>query len=253
MTQRQREGMLILVRHGQSTANVDGTFTGVLDVDLTPTGAAESRHVGQLLRTEGFVPDAVFTSTLRRAIKSTRLVLDVLKSTVVPLRDWRLNERNYGVLTSRAKADVLAEYGEDQFLTWRRSVDSRPPPMGDELFTRLASSPPFSRLPVNAFTRTESLRDVIARMDTFVKDELFPRLHRGETVLVVAHGNSLRALCAILDHLSDADVQALEIPNGQPLVYQLARGHRPSPRGGRYLDPAAATAAADALASQGGT
>lgn len=253
MTGQRVGGTLVLVRHGQSTANQAGTFTGVLDVPLTPTGEDESRRAGQLIEETGARVEAVFTSSLARSLDSARLICSVLGVDVPPTEDWRLNERNYGSLTGRSKADVLDEYGQDQFIAWRRSVDGTPPPLGDELFDRIAGTPPFSFLPVAALTRTENLRDVIRRVRSFSIDALFPRLQEGETVLVVAHGNSLRAVCAILDDLTDHEVQALNIATGQPLVYQLVPGHGLSPRGGRYLDPVAATAAADALALQGGT
>lgn len=253
MTKPPSVGTLILVRHGQSTANQDGTFTGILDVDLTPLGCSESRDAGERLKAGALLPDAVFTSTLRRAIDSTRLILDVLGSSVAPKENWRLNERNYGALTGRTKSDVLRDFGREQLTIWRRMIDGTPPPLSEDASARLRADPPFSQLPAEALIRAESLRSVISRVHPFLEDRVMPRLRRGNTVLVVAHGNSLRAVCAILDDLTDEEVRDLNIPTGQPLLYTLAHGLRPAPRGGHYLDPVASTAAALALASQGGT
>lgn len=246
-------GTLVLLRHGQSTANLAGTFTGVLDAALTTTGVGESHTAATLLNSAGLRPDVVFTSTLCRTMVTATVVLADLGSTVVPVADWRLNERNYGALTGLTKDDVRRRYGDEQFRRWRRSVDVAPPPMSDSLFHRLQSSSPFTDLPAQVLTRTENLRDVILRVRQFYDERVLPELSQGRTVFVVGHGNSLRALCAVLDGLSDAAVETLNIPTGHPLVYQFTAAHSPTPRGGRYLDPEPAHAASAALASQGGT
>lgn len=242
-----------MLRHGQSTANAAGLFTGVLDVPLTGLGVAEARNAAVLLTDANLFPDVVLTSTLRRAQDTAALVCSAFPEAPLSWSDWRLNERNYGDLTGRSKAEVLREFGEEQFINWRRSVDSAPPPMSDRLFDQLSASQPFAGLPLEARTRTESLRQVIGRIDSFHRDTLAPLLRQGSCVLVVAHGNSLRALCVVLDRLEDDAVRALNLPTGQPLVYSFDPELKPVLPGGRYVDEASARAAAIVLAREGGT
>lgn len=243
-----------MLRHGQSTANAAGLFTGVLDVPLTALGVAEARNAAALLNDERLIPDVVLTSTLRRAQDTTAVVARELPAEAPRTwSDWRLNERNYGSLTGHSKTEVLQEFGEEQFIDWRRSVDSAPPPMSDRLLGELSAGQPFASLPPQALTRTESLRQVIARVNGFHLDTLAPLLRQGSCVLVVAHGNSLRALCVVLDRLEDDAVRQLNLPTGQPLVYGFDPDLRPVPAGGRYLDETSARAAGIVLAREGGT
>ena len=199
-------------------------------------------------------PVTLFTSTLARARQTAAIVAAGLARPLAGCdADWRLNERNYGALTGRSKDDVRAEFGEEQFVAWRRSVAEAPPAMGDRLYDEFADSALFRALPPAALTRTEALSDVITRVDAFLTERVDPLLARGETVLVVAHGNSLRALCAVIDGLSDRQIRDLNLPTGQPLVYRFDdRGH-PAPFGGLYLDSVTALAAAITLANEGGT
>jgi 2,3-bisphosphoglycerate-dependent phosphoglycerate mutase len=239
-------GSLVLLRHGQSTANAAGLFTGILDPGLSESGADEARAAGLLVRTHDLVPDATFTSPLQRAGQTAAIVATVLglpAGTVTV--DWRLNERNYGALTGRYKDDVRREVGEAQFLAWRRSVDTAPPGMTDAQLAEFAATDLFRSLPDRALTRTESLRDVMGRIGEFHTEAVAPRLTNGETVLVVAHGNSLRAYCAVLENLDTSAIRTLNLPTGHPLVF----------RGGtrRYLDAPRAEAAALALTLDGGT
>ena len=247
-------GTLLLLRHGLSTANADGLFTGLLDVPLSEVGVIEAHLAASLLNAADLSPDLVLTSVLARTKQTAEFVMADLRT---PPRevvsDWRLDERNYGALTGRSKRDVLQEYGQAQFMNWRRSVDTPPPPMSDALYEKLSASALFRSLPSAALTRTESLRDVIARVGNCYVDRLMPPLRKGQTILVIAHGNSLRALCAILDELDDEAIRDLNIPTAQPLVYQFNRDLRSTVIGGRYLDNASAQAAAVALTNEGGT
>jgi 2,3-bisphosphoglycerate-dependent phosphoglycerate mutase len=247
-------GVLIVLRHGESTANAAGLFTGVLDAPLSVRGIHEAYAATALLNAAGLAPDTVFTSALGRARQTAEIVaagLDHHPARVVS--DWRLNERNYGALTGRSKDDVRTEFGDEQFLAWRRSVDEAPPPMSDRLYDEFASSALFRGLPGAALTRTEALSDVIARVGGFFTEQVEPLLARGRTVLVIAHGNSLRALCAALDRLDDQAIRDLNLPTGQPLVYRFDSAAQPVPAGGRYLDAVTALAAAVTLANEGGT
>jgi 2,3-bisphosphoglycerate-dependent phosphoglycerate mutase len=246
VTSKPNGGSLVLLRHGQSTANAAGLFTGILDPGLSESGADEARAAGALLRTHDLVPDAAFTSPLRRASQTMAIVATVLElpaGTVTA--DWRLNERNYGALTGRHKDDVRAEVGEAQFLAWRRSVDTAPPEMSDARLAEFADTDLFRGLPERALTRTESLRDVMVRIEEFHTEMVQPRLAAGDTVLVVAHGNSLRAYCAIVENLDKSAIHTLNLPTGHPLVYRTGARH--------YLDAARAEAAALALTLDGGT
>lgn len=250
------ERTLILLRHGESTANAQGLFTGVLDAPLTPRGIVEARRAAEQIARARLHPGVVLTSELRRATQTAWIVADRLargRETPQVRRDWRLNERSYGALTGMSKAQVLHRFGHDRFVWWRRSMDGRPAPMPEPQWSELAARAPFDRLPARALPRTESLRDVIARVRPMLAEVLSPLLQDAGSVACVAHGNSLRALCACLDHLDDAEVAALNIPNAYPLVYRLDARLHPLRRGGRYLDEAAARAAARRVAREGGT
>ncbi|NJP46787.1 2,3-bisphosphoglycerate-dependent phosphoglycerate mutase [Actinacidiphila epipremni] len=249
MTPRQPPGVLVLLRHGQSTANAGGVFTGWIDVPLTPDGRAEALAAGRLLGAAGLLPDVAHTSVLRRSIVSADLVLSALGRDWIPVRrTWRLNERHYGALTGRRKAEVRAEAGEERYALWRRSLDVAPPPAVPGTAPP-AGDPRYAGLPPDARPATESLADVQARLLPYWADHLAPDLARGRTVLVVAHGNSLRALVAHLDALPPEQVAALNIPTGIPLRYRFTPDLRPA-EPAQYLDPEAATRAAEAVAHQ---
>jgi len=242
---RPNGGSLVLLRHGQSIANAAGLFTGILDPGLSASGAAEARAAAALLGSHDLVPDAAFVSPLQRAAQTMAIVQAELALTTAATVDWRLIERNYGALTGRHKDDVRTEAGEAQFLAWRRSVDTAPPAMSDDQLADFADSALFRALPARALTRTESLRDVMARVAEFHAAQIEPLLADARTVLVVAHGNSLRAYCAVLEQLDKSAIHRLNLPTGHPLVYQ--NGDR------RYLDAPRAEAAALALTLDGGT
>ncbi|MBC7442301.1 MAG: 2,3-diphosphoglycerate-dependent phosphoglycerate mutase [Ramlibacter sp.] len=259
-------GVLIVLRHGESTANAAGLFTGVLDAPLSKRGILEAHAATDLLNlalsaelrpepgNDPPAPVTLLTSTLARARQTAAIVADGLARPLAGFdSDWRLNERNYGALTGRSKDDVRAEFGEEQFVAWRRSVDAAPPPMSDALYDGFAGSALFRGLPPAALTRTEALIDVIGRVGAVLTERVAPLLDLGQTVLVIAHGNSLRALCAVLDDLDDRQIRDLNLPTGHPLVYRFDAAGRPDPVGGRYLDAHAALAAAVRLASEGGT
>lgn len=248
-------GWLLLVRHGESTANAAGLFTGVLDVGLTELGFREARVAAQLMDAEHLSPDIAYVSELQRTRQTADVILDILglrSDLRCELRsDWRLNERNYGALTGRSKPEVLTVHGESAFRTWRRSVNVAPPPMSNEQFQAIARTRPFRTLPADALSRTESLAAVITRVRDFYSERVTPALLLGEDVLIVGHGNSLRALCAHIDRLKPAAIEALNIPTGQPLLYEFDQRLRPALS--RYLDPMTALPAAIAIAEQGGT
>ncbi|MFC4294039.1 2,3-diphosphoglycerate-dependent phosphoglycerate mutase [Novosphingobium tardum] len=211
---------LILIRHGQSQWNLENRFTGWWDVDVTEQGAAEARAAGALLKMRGILPTVAFTSLQTRAIKTLHLVLeDVGRLWVPEYKSWKLNERHYGGLTGLDKAETAALHGEDQVKIWRRSFDVPPPPLAPGSEFDLASDPRYAGIPVPA---TESLKDTIARVLPYYESAIAPVLAAGETVIVSAHGNSLRALVKHLSGISDAEISSLEIPTGQPLIYELA-------------------------------
>jgi 2,3-bisphosphoglycerate-dependent phosphoglycerate mutase len=242
---------LVLLRHGESDWNAKNLFTGWVDVDLTDKGRAEGVAAGEQLREAGILPDIVHTSVLRRAINTANLSLDAADRHWIPVkRDWRLNERHYGALQGKNKKQTLEQYGEEQFMLWRRSYDVPPPPIdpGDEFAQ--TDDPRYAGLG-DALPATECLKDVVARLLPYWETEIQDDLADGLTVLVAAHGNSLRALVKTLDEISDDDIAGLNIPTGMPLVYELDDQFRPLARGGRYLDPEAARAAAEAVANQG--
>ncbi|WP_445258343.1 phosphoglyceromutase [Nocardioides aurantiacus] len=242
---------LILLRHGESDWNAKNLFTGWVDVALTEKGRAEAVAGGKLLVEAGLLPDVVHTSLLRRAITTAHLALDVAERHWIPVRrSWRLNERHYGALQGKDKKQTLEEYGEEQFMTWRRSFDTPPPPIEDDDRWSQAGDPRYADLGAD-LPRTECLKDVIGRMLPYWESDVLPDLDAGRTVLLAAHGNSLRAVVKHLDGISDEDIAGLNIPTGQPLVYELDDDHRPIEPGGRYLDPEAARAAAEAVANQG--
>jgi len=210
---------LILVRHGQSQWNLENRFTGWWDVDLTPKGEDEARAAGRLLAERGVLPTVAFTSLQTRAIKTLHLALEEAGRLWIPeIKDWRLNERHYGGLTGLDKAETAAKHGDEQVKIWRRSFDT-PPPL-------LAADSPFSlsadaRYAGVAVPQTESLKDTIARVLPYYESSIVPHLKAGATVLISAHGNSLRALVKHLSNISDAEITGLEIPTGQPIVYEL--------------------------------
>ncbi|WP_027019273.1 phosphoglyceromutase [Corynebacterium sputi] len=244
-------GNLILVRHGQSEWNASNQFTGWVDVHLTEQGRAEAHRAGELLVEADLKPEILYTSLLRRAITTANISLDVADLGWIPvIRDWRLNERHYGALQGLNKAETKEKYGEDQFMAWRRSYDTPPPPLEEDSEYSQANDPRYADLP--SVPQTECLLDVVKRFIPYYEDEILPRLQSGQTVMVAAHGNSLRALVKHLDGISDEDIAGLNIPTGIPLVYEFdSKGTVVNP-GGRYLDPAAAEAGAAAVANQGG-
>lgn len=242
---------LVLLRHGESDWNAKNLFTGWVDVDLTEKGRAEAVRGGELMVAEGITPDIVHTSLLRRAITTANLSLDVADRHWIPVkRDWRLNERHYGALQGKNKKEILEQFGEEQFMQWRRSYDVPPPPIDlDDPYAQ-TGDPRYAGLG-DAMPRTECLKDVVTRLVPYWENEIQNDLADGLTVLVAAHGNSLRALVKVLDDVSDDDIAGLNIPTGMPLVYELDDSFRPLTPGGRYLDPEAAKAAAEAVANQG--
>jgi len=243
---------LVLLRHGESTWNAEGRFTGWVDVGLSDQGAAEAVGGGELLRESGVRPDVLHTSVLTRAIQTANLALEAAGLLWLPVRrSWRLNERHYGALQGKNKAQTLQEFGDEQFMLWRRSYDVPPPPLPDDDQYSQVADPRYALLPPDLLPRTECLKDVLGRMMPYWQDAIVPDLAADKTVLVVAHGNSLRALVKHLDGISDEEIAGLNIPTGIPLVYELGADYRPKVPGGRYLDPDAAVAAAAAVANQG--
>jgi 2,3-bisphosphoglycerate-dependent phosphoglycerate mutase len=242
---------LILLRHGESEWNAKNLFTGWVDVRLSAKGEDEARRGGVLLKERNLLPDVVHTSLLRRAITTSQLALDSCDRHWIPVaRTWRLNERHYGALQGKDKAQTLAQYGEEQFALWRRSFDVPPPAIVDGSEFSQDTDPRYSDLGAD-LPRTECLKDVVTRMLPYWHDAIVPDLKCGHTVLVTAHGNSLRALVKHLDGISDEDIAGLNIPTGIPLLYSLNADLTPQVKGGEYLDPAAARDAITAVANQG--
>jgi 2,3-bisphosphoglycerate-dependent phosphoglycerate mutase len=242
---------LVLLRHGESEWNAKNLFTGWVDVPLSAKGEAEARRGGELLVAEGVLPDVVHTSVLRRAISTANIALDAADRHWIDVRrDWRLNERHYGALQGKNKKQTLEQFGEEQFMLWRRSYDTPPPPIdaGDEYAQ--TGDPRYADLGA-AMPRTECLKDVVARMLPYWEQAVVPDLRAGKVVLLAAHGNSLRALVKHLDGISDADIAGLNIPTGIPLVYELDDELSPVTPHGRYLDPDAAAESIAAVANQG--
>ena len=243
---------LVLLRHGESEWNAKNLFTGWVDVALSEQGMAEASRGGRLLADAGVLPDLLHTSVLRRAIITANLALDACDRHWVPVRrSWRLNERHYGALQGKDKKQTLDAYGEEQFMLWRRSYDTPPPPIADDDEFSQSGDLRYAGLAPETMPRTECLKDVVARMLPYWYDGIVPDLRSGATVLVTAHGNSLRALVKHLDGISDAAIAALNIPTGIPLVYRLDAGLRPTAPGGEYLDAEAAAAAIEAVKNQG--
>ena len=242
---------LVLLRHGESDWNAKNLFTGWVDVPLSEAGRAEGLRGGEQLAEAGILPDVVHTSLLRRAISTAAIALDTIDRHWIPVRrSWRLNERHYGALQGKDKKQTLEQYGEEQFMLWRRSFDVPPPPLDDDDEFSQAHDVRYADLGAE-LPRTECLKDVIARLLPYWDGPLADDLRAGSTVLVAAHGNSLRAIVKHLDGISDDDIAGLNIPTGMPLVYELDDDLSPTVPGGRYLDPEAAAAAAAAVANQG--
>ncbi|MGH8838924.1 MAG: phosphoglyceromutase [Jiangellaceae bacterium] len=243
---------LVLLRHGESDWNAKNLFTGWVDVDLTERGRAEAQTGGELIAGRDLLPDVLHTSVLGRAIRTAEISLHAAERSWIPVRrSWRLNERHYGALQGKDKKQTLAEFGEEQFMLWRRSYDTPPPPIADDDEFSQVGDPRYADLPPELMPRAECLADVVRRMLPYWYDAIVPDLRRGLTVAVVAHGNSLRALVKHLDHISDKDIPGLNIPTGVPLLYELDESMRPLTPGGEYLDPAAAAAAIEAVRNQG--
>ncbi|GAA2240091.1 phosphoglyceromutase [Herbiconiux moechotypicola] len=241
---------LILLRHGNSEWNQKNLFTGWVDVQLSDQGVAEATHAGELLAESGLLPDVLYTSRLTRAIQTANLALAKADRLWIDVkRSWRLNERHYGALQGKDKAQTLAEYGPEQFQTWRRSFDVPPPPIADDDPYSQVGDPRYADLG-DEVPRTECLKDVIDRMLPYWESDIQPDLALGKTVLVTAHGNSLRALVKHLDGISDDDIAELNIPTGIPLVYRLDASFVPIAPA-EYLDPEAAAAGAAAVVVQG--
>jgi 2,3-bisphosphoglycerate-dependent phosphoglycerate mutase len=241
---------LVLLRHGESEWNALNLFTGWVDVNLTDKGRAEAVRSGELMKAEGVLPDVLYTSLLRRAINTANLALDVADRHWIPVvKDWRLNERHYGALQGLDKAETKAKYGEEQFMAWRRSYDTPPPPI--EKGSKFSQDTDPRYADIGGGPLTECLADVVARFVPYFSEKIVPDLEAGKTVLVAAHGNSLRALVKYLDGMSDEEIVGLNIPTGIPLVYELDDALKPTVPGGTYLDPDAAAAGAAAVAAQG--
>jgi 2,3-bisphosphoglycerate-dependent phosphoglycerate mutase len=241
---------LVLLRHGESDWNALNLFTGWVDVGLTEKGRTEAVRSGELLVEQDLLPDVVYTSLLRRAITTANLALDAADRLWIPVRrSWRLNERHYGALQGLDKAETKARYGDEQFMAWRRSYDTPPPPI--ERGSEYSQDTDLRYADIGGGPLTECLADVVVRFLPYFTDVIVPDLKTGKTVLMVAHGNSLRALVKHLDQMSDEDIVGLNIPTGIPLRYDLDGDLRPLVPGGTYLDPEAAAAGAAAVASQG--
>ena len=243
---------LVLLRHGESEWNAKNLFTGWVDVPLTEKGRTEAVRGGSLIADAGVLPDVLHTSVLRRAITTAHLSLDACERHWIPVRrSWRLNERHYGALQGKDKKATLEEYGEEQFMLWRRSYDTPPPAIADDDEWSQTGDARYAELADEIVPRTECLADVVQRMLPYWYDAIIPDLRRGLTVCVAAHGNSLRALVKHLDGMSEQAVVGLNIPTGIPLVYRLDEQLRPTKQGGEYLDPEAAADAIKAVANQG--
>ncbi|CAM3249814.1 phosphoglyceromutase [Tsukamurella hominis] len=243
-------GTLILLRHGESEWNASNQFTGWVDVALTEKGRGEAARGGELLKEAGLLPDVLYTSLLRRAITTANIALDAADRHWIPVvRDWRLNERHYGALQGLNKAETKDKYGDEQFMLWRRSYDTPPPAIDPENEYSQTGDPRYAHLP--QVPLTECLLDVVKRFIPYYQAVIEPQVAQGKTVLVAAHGNSLRALVKHLDGISDADIAALNIPTGIPLTYSFNEDGTVANPGGTYLDPEAAAAGAAAVANQG--
>jgi 2,3-bisphosphoglycerate-dependent phosphoglycerate mutase len=242
---------LILLRHGNSTWNQKNLFTGWVDVDLSDQGRQEAKRAGELLKQANLKPNVLFTSVLKRAINTAHIALDQIDRNWIPTyRSWRLNERHYGALQGLDKAETLEKYGPEQFQLWRRSYDVPPPELADTAEFSQAKDERYQSLGKD-LPRTECLKDVLNRMLPYWENEISKTLMQANSVLITAHGNSLRALVKHLDGISDTDIAELNIPTGIPLVYRLNEKLQPENPGGDYLDPEAAASGAAAVANQG--
>lgn len=243
---------MILLRHGESEWNAKDLFTGWVDVGLNEKGRAEAVRAGDLLRDRALLPEVLHTSVLRRAIQTSDITLDVCDRHWIPVhRSWRLNERHYGALQGKNKREVRERYGDEQFMLWRRSYDTPPPPLAGEALMAEALDPRYARIPPELRPRTECLKDVVARLLPYWYDAIVPDLRDNRLVLVSAHGNSLRGLVKHLDGISDDEIVGLNIPTGVPLLYELDGDLRPLRHGGEYLDQEAAAASIEAVKNQG--
>ena len=242
---------LVLIRHGESTWNLENRFTGWTDVDLTEKGVREAKSAGQVLKEAGFTFDVAYTSVLKRAIRTLWLALDDMDMMWLPVKiDWRLNERHYGALQGLDKSETAAKYGDAQVLVWRRSYDTPPPPLALDDARTSFGDPRYAGVPKDSMPLTECLKDTVARVMPVWDEEIAPAIRAGQKILISAHGNSLRALIKMLDGISDADIVGLNIPNGQPLVYELDADLKPIRH--YYLgDQDAIAAAVAAVANQG--
>lgn len=242
---------LILLRHGESEWNLENRFSGWKDVDLTDLGKVEAKRSAALLAEEGLIPDHAFTSVLKRAIRTLWIVLDEMDRMWIPVeRSWKLNERHYGALQGLNKAETAAKHGDEQVLIWRRSYSVRPPAMETDDPRSARRDPKYAGLPDSDVPLTECLEDTVARVLPYWNERIVPEVRTGKQVIVVAHGNSLRALVKHLDGLSDEEIVGLNIPTGVPLIYEL--NDDMTPAGHRYLgDPDEVARAMDAVKSQG--
>jgi len=242
---------IVFMRHGESTWNLENRFTGWTDVDLTDKGVAEAKTAGRVLKEAGFTFDVAYTSVLKRAIRTLWLAMDEMDMMYLPVKnDWRLNERHYGALQGLDKAETAAKFGDEQVLVWRRSYDTPPPALekGDERTS--FKDPRYASLDESQIPLTECLKDTVARVMPAWDEEIAPAIRAGKKILISAHGNSLRAIIKMLDNISDADIVGLNIPNGQPLVYELDADLKPIKH--YYLgDQEAIAAAMAAVANQG--
>lgn len=242
---------IVLMRHGESTWNLENRFTGWTDVDLTDKGRAEARHAGKLLQEAGFTFDLTYTSVLKRAIRTLWITLDEMDLMWLPMvHSWRLNERHYGALQGLNKGETAAQYGDEQVLVWRRSYDIPPNPLEPNDPRSSFNDPRYAKLKPEQIPLTECLKDTVERVLPMWEESIAPAIRSGKRILISAHGNSLRALIKYLDGISDKDIVSLNIPNGQPLVYELDADLKPIRS--YYLGDAAAIEAAQlAVASQG--
>ena len=241
---------IVLLRHGQSTWNLENLFTGWTDVDLSDQGRQEAKQAGVLMKEEGFEFDLIYTSVLKRAIRTMQLAVDEMDQMWVPvIRDWHLNERHYGALQGLNKAETTAKYGEEQVKIWRRSYDVPPPPLEESDPRFPGHDRRYAGLAKEELPLTESLKETVARFVPYWENVIAPQVKAGKRILIVAHGNSLRALVKHLDNISEADIINLNIPTGIPLMYELDANLKPISN--RYLgDPEAAKKAAEAVANQ---
>ena len=244
-------GKLILLRHGQSQWNAKNLFTGWVDVALSSQGEAEAKRAGELLKEKNLLPDVLHTSLLTRAIHTAEIALGACERKWIPVsRSWRLNERHYGALQGKDKAATLKEYGEEQFKLWRRSFDTPPPAIADSDQYSQASDIRYKDLGPD-LPKTECLKDVVKRLMPYLDNEIAKDLRQAKTVLVVAHGNSIRAIVKHLACISDSDIAEVNIPTGIPLLYRFDDDFEPIVKEGEYLDPEAAKESIAAVANQG--